>query len=89
MTGPDGGGLTMEFYKSATALARDAFRLRGMMDHWLVFCMGGERGLTARVGAVAGEVRDHALVTSLLRGCGAGCRGGTLAPVVWRTCGFL
>ena len=25
MTGPDGGGLTMEFYKSATTLARDAF----------------------------------------------------------------
>lgn len=28
MTRPDGGGLTMEFYKSTTAFAGDAFSLR-------------------------------------------------------------
>jgi hypothetical protein len=69
MTGPDGGGLAMEFYKSATTLARDTFG--------------------ARVGAVAGKVCDDTLVTSLLRSGGARCRGGTLAPVVWGTRGFL
>jgi len=28
VTGPGGGGLTMEFYKSTTTFARDAFSLR-------------------------------------------------------------
>lgn len=48
-----------------------------------------EKRLTAGVGAVAGKVCDHALVTGLLGGGGAGCRGGTLAPVVLGTGGFL
>jgi hypothetical protein len=69
MTGPDGGGLTVEFYKSTTTLARDTFG--------------------AGVGAITGKVCDHALVASLLGGGGACCRGGTFAPVVWGTCGFL
>lgn len=33
MTGTDGGGLTVEFYKSTATLARDAFGL-GRVDHW-------------------------------------------------------
>jgi hypothetical protein len=69
MTRAGGGGLTMEFYKSTTTFARDAFR--------------------TGVGAVAGKVCDHTLVTSLLRSGGARRRGGTLAPVVWGTRGFL
>jgi uncharacterized membrane protein len=43
----------------------------------------------AGVGAITGKVCDHALVTSLLRSCGARCRGGTFAPVVRSTGGFL
>ena len=34
MTGPDGSGLTVEFYKSTTTLARDAF---GWVDRWSGF----------------------------------------------------
>lgn len=45
--------------------------------------------LTTGVGAVAGEVCDHALVASLLRGGGACCGGGTFPPVVWGAGGFL
>ena len=33
MTGPGGGGLTMEFYKSTTTFARDAFSLR-LVHYW-------------------------------------------------------
>jgi hypothetical protein len=69
VTGPGGGGLTMEFYKSTTTFARDAFR--------------------TGIGAVAGKVCDNTLVTSLLRSGGARRRGGTFAPVVWGTRGFL
>jgi len=52
VAGPDGGGLTMEFYKSTTALARDTFGW-GRVGHWLV-AMGAEetysRGWSRRRG---------------------------------------
>lgn len=89
VTGPDGGGLTVEFYKSTTTLSRDTF---GWVDCRGVFVSSRRKYigvLTAGVGAVAGKVCDHALVASLLRGGGACRRGGTFAPVVWGTCGFL
>jgi hypothetical protein len=49
----------------------------------------GRKRLTTGTGTVTGEVCDDTLVASLLGGGGARCRGGTFAPVVWGTCGFL
>jgi hypothetical protein len=87
MARPDGCGLTVEFYKRAATLARDAFSWVGEMS--LRFYREGGRKLTAGVGAVAGKVCDHALVAGLLGGGGAGGRGGGFAPVVGGTGGFL
>ena len=39
--------------------------------------------LTAGIGTVTRKVCNDALVTSLLGGCGARCRSGTFASVVW------
>lgn len=73
MTWPDGGGLTVEFYKSATTFARDTF------GWWIVLERG--RGvkkregvlLTAGTGTITWKVCYNTLVASLFGGGGA-CR---------------
>jgi len=92
MAGTDGGGLTVEFYKSTTTLARDALgwgRVDRLNESVISRRKGIRRELTAGVGAVTWEVRNHALVASLLGGGGACRRGGAFTPVVWGTGGSL
>jgi hypothetical protein len=88
MAGANGGGLTVEFYKSATALARDTLgcKMGGPSERYR---MKRKERLTAWIRAVARKVCYDTLVASLFGGGGARCRGGTFAPVVWGTGGPL